>query len=167
MPEAAIVAISYALDRHARLTPPTQAVMDAAIALWRADPTAWLMSSTGDNQRLGVTNARVMADYAVAQGVPRDRILEEDCSRNTWQNLAFSWRLAQTHGASRLVLVCYDLHAPRCALAARKQDLPHSIVTATSTDTGHAHRKPWFSSRATIWLYEAGATLYGKLMGEV
>ncbi len=158
----AIVAISYALDAQARLTPPTQAVMDQAIALWRADPTAWLIPSTGDNQRLGVTNAHVMAEYAVAHSVPRERILEEDASSNTWQNLAYSWRLARVQGADRLVVVCYDLHARRCGLVARKQAIPHCIVTATARDTGRAARKPWFGSRASIAVYETLATVYGR-----
>lgn len=167
MGSAAIVAISYALDAQARLTPPTQAVMDRAIAVWRADPTTWLIPSTGDNQRLGVTNARVMAQYAVAQGVLRERILEEDGSSNTWQNLAYSWRLARAHGADCLVVVCYDLHARRCAMVARQQAIPHCIVTATTRDTGRAARKPWFASRASIAVYEALATMYGRATGRL
>ena len=167
MGRAAIVAVSYALDRRARLTPPTQAIMDRAIAEWRAQPDAWLIPSTGDNQRLGVTNARVMADYAVQNGVPRERILEEDRSSNTWQNLAYSWALAQAHGADRLIIVAYDLHAPRCRLVAEKQKLPFTLVTATSRETGYAARKPWFAHRALIWLYETLATLYGRLAGRL
>lgn len=167
MASAAIVAISYALDTQARLTPPTQAVMDRAIAVWRADPMAWLIASTGDNQRLGVTNARAMAEYASLQGVPRERLLEEDRSSNTWQNLAYSWGLARAHGADHLILVCYDLHARRCALVARKQAIPHRIVTATSSRTGRAARKPWFDSRASIAVYEALATVYGRVVGRL
>ncbi len=164
---SAIVAVSYALDSHARLTPPTQAVMDRAIALWRQRPDTWLIPSTGDNQRLGITNARVMADYAVAQGVPRAYILEEDRSSNTWQNLAYSWELARARDAAGLTIVTYDLHADRCARVARRQGIPHQIVTATSRETGRAHRKPWFASRASIWLYETFATLYGRLAGKL
>ncbi|MCW5849837.1 MAG: YdcF family protein [Anaerolineae bacterium] len=164
---AAIVAVSYALDRRARLTPPTQAVMDRAIAEWQVQPDAWLIPSTGDNQRLGVTNARVMADYAVQHGVPAEYILEEDRSSNTWQNLAYSWALAQAHGADRLIVVAYDLHARRCHLAAVKLELPFTLVPATSRATGYAARKPWFAHRALIWLYETLATVYGRLTGRL
>lgn len=167
MGSPAIVAVSYALDAQARLTPPTQAVMDRAIAVWRADPTAWLIVSTGDNQRLGVTNAHVMAEYAALQGVPRARLLEEDRSSNTWQNLAYSWGLARAIGADHLILVCYDLHARRCALVARRQALPHRIVTATSPRTGRAARKPWFDSRTSIAIYEALAMVYGRVTGRL
>ena len=167
MGRAAIVAVSYALDRHARLTPPTQAVMDRAIAEWRAQPDAWLIPSTGDNQRLGVTNARVMADYAVHHGVSVECILEEDRSSNTWQNLAYSWGLAQAHGADRLIIVAYDLHEWRCRLVAVKQKLPFTLVTATSRATGYAARKPWFAHRGLIWLYETLATIYGRLTGRL
>ncbi len=167
MGRLAIVAVSYALDRRARLTPPTQAVMDRAVAAWHAQPDAWLIPSTGDNQRLGVTNARVMADYAVQHGVPRACILEEDRSSNTWQNLAYSWTLAQAHGGDRLLIVAYDLHARRCQLVAGRQRLPFSLVTATSRTTGYAARKPWFAHRGLIWLYETLATLYGRLTGKL
>lgn len=164
---AAIVAVSYALDARANLTPPTRAVMDRAIQMWRVAPDAWLIPSTGDNQRLGVTNARVMADYAAAQGVPRARILEEDRSANTWQNLAYSWAMARAHGADHLVIVCYDLHARRCELVARRQGIPARIVIATSATTGMAARKPWFASRATIAVYEALAVIFGRLTGRL
>ncbi len=161
----AIVAVSYALQDASTLTPPTQAVMDRAGALWRARPTAWLIPSTGDNQRLGVTNAHVMAVYAVAQGVNLARVIEEDRSSNTWQNLAYSWELARAHGADFLTIVCYDLHVPRCALTAKRQRIPSVVVGATSRATGHAARKPWFSSRASIAVYEFGATVYSRLRG--
>ncbi|MFN8498453.1 MAG: YdcF family protein [Anaerolineae bacterium] len=162
-PPEAIVAVSYALQDAATLTPPTQAVMDRAIALWKEQPDAWLIPSTGDNQRLGVTNARVMAAYAIAQGVDGARIVAEDRSSNTWQNLAYSWAIARAHGADFLTIVCYDLHVPRCALTAKRQRIPCVVVGATSRATGRAARKPWFASRASIAAYEIGATLYGRL----
>ena len=159
----AIVAVSYALQDASTLTPPTQAVMDCAIALWRQRPDTWLIASTGDNQRLGVTNARVMADYAARHGVAAQCILEEDRSSNTWENLAYSWALARAHDADFLTIECYDLHVPRCALTAKRQRIPAVVVGATSRATGHAARKPWFSSRASIAAYEIGATVYGRL----
>jgi uncharacterized SAM-binding protein YcdF (DUF218 family) len=167
MAGVAIVAISYALDRRARLTPPTQAVMDTAIQTWREQPDAWLILSTGDNQRLGITNAHVMAEYAVRQGVLRDKILEEDQSSNTWENLAYSWRLAQTRGVTHLVIVAYDLHINRCRRVAQKQGIPHTLKPATSQTTGQAARKPWFSSRTTILLYEILASVYGRLRNKL
>ncbi len=166
-PAQAIVAVSYALQDATTLTPPTRAVMDRAIALWGEWPAAWLIPSTGDNQRLGVTNARVMADYAMRHGVDVTRILEEDRSSNTWENLAYSWALARSHGADYLTIVCYDLHVSRCALTAKRQRIPAVVVVATSCATGRAARKPWFSSRASITAYEIGAAVYGRLRGHL
>ena len=161
----ALVAISYALTAQRQLTPPTRAVMDAAIALWRQHPQAGLICSTGDNQRLGVTNARVMAAYARDAGVPPERILEEDQSSNTYENLWYSWELAQQHGVRALTLVTYDLHTRRCVLTARYLNIPVTWVSARSATTGMAHRKPWFATRTSILLYEVLATVYSRLRG--
>jgi len=39
--------------------------------------------STGDNQRLGVPNSRVMVEYAVGLGILRESLIEEDRSLST------------------------------------------------------------------------------------
>ena len=52
-------------------------------------------------------------------------------------------------------------------MVARQQAIPHCIVTATTRDMGRAARKPWFASRASIAVYEALATVYGRATGRL
>src|SRR5512138_991717 len=60
---------SYALKDRSLPTRPTQAEIELAFVWWKKFPEAMLIMSTGDNQRLGVNNAKVMADYAVSLGL--------------------------------------------------------------------------------------------------
>ena len=65
--------------------------------------------STGDNQRLGIPNSKVMADYAVSLGLPRESVLEEDRSLNTYQNLLYSMEIINKQNFSQPTLVTLDL----------------------------------------------------------
>src|SRR5215216_3320585 len=76
---------SYALKNKTTPTRPTRAQIELACEWWKKFPTSKLIMSTGDNQMLGITNAQVMANYAVSLGVPRQNVIEEGRSLNTHQ----------------------------------------------------------------------------------
>ena len=69
---------SYALKDSSLPTRPTRAQIKLAFEWWKKFPTAKLIMSTGDNQGLGITNSRVMAEYAISLGLPRENVIEED-----------------------------------------------------------------------------------------
>jgi uncharacterized SAM-binding protein YcdF (DUF218 family) len=48
----------------------------------------------------GIPEARRFAEVAIALGVDREKILIEDRSTNTGENLLFSWELLRAHGLS-------------------------------------------------------------------
>src|SRR5512138_229212 len=73
---------SYALKNASLPTRPTRAQIELAVEWWMKFPKTTLIMSTGDNQMLGITNAKVMADYAVSLGMPRQNVIEEDRSLN-------------------------------------------------------------------------------------
>src|SRR5574342_867920 len=81
---------SYALKDASLPTRPTRAQIELAFVWWKRFPQARLIMSTGDNQRLGIPNSRVMAEYAVSLGLPPGNVIEEDRSRNTYENLRYS-----------------------------------------------------------------------------
>ncbi len=81
---------SYALKDHATPTKPTKAQIELAADWWKRFPNSSLIMCTGDNQRLGLSNASVMADYAVELGVPPANVIEEDQSLNTYENLYYA-----------------------------------------------------------------------------
>ena len=72
-----------------------------------------LLTSGGQGQDEDLPEARAMADYLIAAGVPGDRILIEDKSRTTQENLRFSKALMQDRKTDYRALVVTNA-APRC-----------------------------------------------------
>lgn len=158
-----LIALSYGLDKNADLTPMTKAVVDKAVELWQKNPRAKIIMSTGDNQRLGVSNARKMAEYAQGRGVAQENIIEEARSKNTYENVKYSVGIAQKLGAKKPALVAYDLHMRRALLTFRKLKIPIGHISAVSERTVVGAGKYWQLNRLTMLVYELLATIYSHL----
>jgi len=160
-----LVVPSYALKDRSTPTRPTCAALELAADWWRRFQDAVIIVSTGDNQRLGVTNASVMAGYAARLGVPKDHIVQEGRSRNTFENLIFCREIAMSAGYLEPTLVTQDLYTRRAVAVARKigwSDL--SWVSAWSKGEPAAGYKYFQTySRLTIWSYEIAAMVYCRL----
>jgi uncharacterized SAM-binding protein YcdF (DUF218 family) len=160
---------SYALKSRSLPTRPTCAEIELAVAWWQKFPHAKLILSTGDNQFLGVTNARVMADYAAQLGVPRDHLIEEDRSKNTWENLRYSMDIIARERLSQPTLVTLDLYTRRAVATAKKMGWGEfywlSVFSPGEPAYGYKFLQTY--SRATILAYEMAAMGYSKLRGWV
>jgi len=158
---------SYALVSRTVPTRPTRAQIELAAEWWRRFPSACVIMSTGDNQGLGITNAKVMADYAVRLGVPRNHIIEEERSLTTLQNLRQSWAIAQQRSCRQPTLVTLDLYTRRAVATARKNGW-HDFYWLSAFAQGEpAHGYKWLQthSRTTILCYEVGALLLSRALG--
>lgn len=90
-----------------------------------------LVTSGGRGPDEPVAEAQAMAEFLVAEGVPDERILIEDRSRNTEENLANTAELLAARGVSGPVAaVTSDFHAFRAALLMRRLGLPGYSVGA-------------------------------------
>ena len=123
--------------------------------------------STGDNQKLGVSNAIVMANYAVGLGIPRNKIILEDESLNTYENLFYSFTVIQKLKCKKPTLVCFDLHARRVVATAKQLGLRNFYwISANSKgEPGFGPKHFQTSNRFVIFLYEVLAFIYSKLVG--
>ncbi|MFT3894844.1 MAG: YdcF family protein [Anaerolineales bacterium] len=160
---------SYALRSRTLPTRPTRTQIELAFTWWKRFPSAKLIMSTGDNQMLGVTNAKVMADYAVSLGVPRENIIEEDRSWNTYTNLLYSMEIIQTQKLGTPTLVTLDLYTRRAVATARKmgwQDF-HWLSVFSKGEPAYGYKWIQTHSRATLFCYEFGALILSKLVGWV
>jgi uncharacterized SAM-binding protein YcdF (DUF218 family) len=160
---------SYALKNHTQPTRPTRAQIELAYSWWRKFPQAKLILSTGDNQRMGITNAKVMADYAASLGVPRANLIEEDQSRDTYQNLAHSWEIIKQEGFEQPTLVTHAFYTRRASATARKMGWGNYywLSAYSKGESGYGHKWLQTHSRMTILLYEILAMVYSKAVGWV
>jgi uncharacterized SAM-binding protein YcdF (DUF218 family) len=83
--------------------------------------------------------AIVMADLAVARGVPRERVLTEPRALTTWQNLRRSSRLLRERGLRTVLVISTADHLPRARRIARFYGLDdaHTGYLACDRDLPH------------------------------
>ena len=98
----------------------------------RADDARPLMivsGGKGDDER--VPEAHAMASYLIDRGFPADRLLVEDRSRNTEENLVFSKTIIdELRPGTRATIVTSDFHAFRTALLARRLGIRGQVTGA-------------------------------------
>lgn len=97
------------------LTPLLRMRVDKAIEVYRKDPTPpVLVPSGGQGDDESISEAEAMARYLRAKGIPEDRILLEDRSTSTMENLKFSQELIESRpGRHYTALVTNNYHVFR------------------------------------------------------
>jgi uncharacterized SAM-binding protein YcdF (DUF218 family) len=160
---------SYALKDCFTPTKPTIAEIKLAVEWWQRFPHASLIMCTGDNQRLGVTNASVMAAYAIRLGVPATHIIEEGQSLNTYENLYYAQKIIQERNFRQPTLVTLDLYTRRAVATAWKMGWKDFYWLSVYSKGEPAYGYKWFQthSRFTLYLYEILAMIYSKMVGWV
>jgi len=96
------------------------------------------------------SEARVIRDICMAEGVPGRAITEEDRSTNTVENLTFAQQVMGDIGVTEAVIVTDRYHARRARLIARHLGLP--AISDCPAPAG----LPW-PKRLRYTLREAGA----------
>lgn len=119
-------------------------------------PEAVCIASGGQSGSEPVSEAQCIRDTLVSMGIAPERILLEDRSRSTEENLAFSARLIAERGLPTAVAVASDnFHQLRAAIWAQRSGLtPYSDGCAS----------PWFLT-AGYWARETAALLYMLVTG--
>jgi uncharacterized SAM-binding protein YcdF (DUF218 family) len=100
----------------------------------RARPAGFrpmLIVSGGQGADEPVPEASAMASYLTARGFPADRLLVEDRSRSTEENLVFSKAIMdEVRPGARATIVTSDFHAFRAALLARRFGIRGQVTGA-------------------------------------
>jgi uncharacterized SAM-binding protein YcdF (DUF218 family) len=92
-------------------------------------PMLIVSGGKGDDER--VPEAAAMASYLTARGFPPGRLLLEDQSRNTEENLVFSKAIMdEVRPGARATVVTSDFHAFRAALLARRLGIRGQVTGA-------------------------------------
>ena len=90
--------------------------LDTALAYLEDHPDMTVVVSGGKGDDEHVSEAQATYDYLVERGVDGERIVREDQSRNTWQNVNNTLALFRSGAAAdpdRVLLVSSDFHLTR------------------------------------------------------
>jgi len=99
--------------------------LDTAIHYLNANPDTKVIVSGGQGGNEIISEASGMRGYLINAGIAEDRILIEDRSSNTYENLIFSSRLLNPD-SDNVVIVTSNFHVFRALSIAKKQGY-HSI----------------------------------------
>ncbi|MFE0580780.1 YdcF family protein [Streptomyces sp. NPDC058874] len=99
------------------------------VQLARSGRPPVLLVSGGKGSDEKVAEARAMADWLIAEGVPAEHIVLEDRSTTTEENMLFSRQIMEAHDpAYRCVVVTNNFHAFRAAMMARKTGVNGQVL---------------------------------------
>lgn len=105
-----------------------------------------------------LTGAGLMRDFAVGLGAPAGVIILEDRSRTTFENIRFSFRVAEAAGLERLAILTDSHHLSRAAILAAYFGEPDiDLVAARGLQyQAFAIRAGATLREAAAWWYNAG-----------
>lgn len=115
-----------------RPSPGLRERLDGALELYREGYVPYLLVSGGLGEGKTSTEAAVMRNYLMEQGVPEEHILLEHRARDTYENLKFSREIMRENGLSRALVVSHDYHLARAIDIARRLEIDASPVGVTS-----------------------------------
>ncbi|MFR6334754.1 MAG: YdcF family protein [Oscillospiraceae bacterium] len=124
-----------------------------------ANPDALAVVSGGQGEGEDITEARAMADYLTAHGIDSARIVQEDQSRTTRENLENSFAILRARGyapADGVGIVTSEYHLCRAKRMARALGAEPVGIAAETTLP---------SMRINYFIREAFAAAYMQLAG--
>jgi SanA protein len=122
--------------------------MDAAIDLYKTGKVNKLLL-TGDNRFADYNEPAVMADYAMARGVPRQDLVLDYAGRRTYDSC---YRARAIFGVEKAVLVTQAFHLPRALFTCDRLGLD---TTGLVADRHRLLREPWYRLREVAALARA------------
>lgn len=130
--------------------------IEAAYDYLAAHPNAVCIASGGQSGSEPISEAQCIRDALAARGIDERRILMEDASRSTEENLAFSAALIREQGLSTSVAIASDnFHQCRASVWAERNGLTAYAFGCAS---------PWYLT-AGYWAREAAALVYMVITG--
>ncbi|MCL2372509.1 MAG: YdcF family protein [Defluviitaleaceae bacterium] len=120
-----VVIVLGAGVRGESVTRPLARRLDTAFYYWQRNQDAYIIVTGGLGSRATITEAEAMARYLERRGMPRSRILLEEYSTSTYENLKFAQQILNEHfqGGFEAVLVTNDFHIFRAVQTARSLGL--------------------------------------------
>ncbi len=109
--------------------------LEEAVRLYRQGLAPAIIVSGARGEDEEVAEAFAMRDYLIKQGIPGEKILTEDRSYNTYQNLANSQAVMAAQGYRKAIIVSNASHVYRTLVLARDLGLEASAAPAPMPDS--------------------------------
>lgn len=104
--------------------------LEEALKLYRQNYASTIIVSGARGPDEDISEAEAMRYYLIQNGIPADRIVIEDQSFNTYQNLANSKKLMRELGLEKAIIVSNASHIRRALILARNVGLEASAAAA-------------------------------------
>jgi len=106
--------------------------LNTAADYWSENPDAYIVVTGGLGNRATITEAEAMTRFLAGKGVSRDRILLEDQSTSTYENLVFAKAILDERfpDGFRAVLITNDFHIYRAVRTARQAGISAGHIGA-------------------------------------
>lgn len=108
--------------------------LEEAVRLYRQGLAPAIIVSGARGEDEEVAEAFAMRDYLIREGVPEERILTEDGSFNTYQNLANSRTVMAERGYRKALIVSNASHVRRTLVLARDLGMEAAAAPAPMPD---------------------------------
>jgi uncharacterized SAM-binding protein YcdF (DUF218 family) len=109
--------------------------LEEAVRLYRAGLAPAIIVSGARGEDEEVAEAFAMRDYLIKEGIPDERIVTEDTSFNTYQNLANSRAVMAERGYRKALIVSNASHVHRTLVLARDLGMEASAAPAPMPDS--------------------------------
>lgn len=153
-----ILVLGTPMREDGTISPLARARVLEAVRQYRAKAAPHILMSGGAAHN-SFSEARGMADFAQAQGVPAAALFIEDQSRNTIENAHFSYRVMQARGWESVLVVSSASHLRRAALILRYYPVAWKMQAAPWPREVSGWLRLW------IWSREVVYTSYVRIFG--
>lgn len=106
--------------------------LDTALDYLNKNESTKVVVSGGQGKGEDITEAKAMSDYLIKNGIKKERIILEDKSKNTNENLKFTAELIGSK-TGKIVIVSNDFHIYRAKCIAKK--MGYTNVSGASAKT--------------------------------
>jgi len=132
--------------------------LDTALDYLQEHPGMTIIVSGGQGPDEHVSEAACMADYLVEAGVNTERILVEDASHNTFQNMIYSAQLMQENDLDMeqgVLIVSNGFHLTRSRMLWDRVTGEGEHVSTLAAPSSHAPSRLWMYIREPLALVKS------------
>ena len=139
------------------ISPTLEARLDQTLLYFESNPDAMFVVCGGYGEDQTISEARAMADFLIAGGIPYEQIILEDLSTNTYENFSFALELLDEDfpdGFSSVVIT-NNFHIYRAGYLARHLGLePARLGAPTPFLAWHSTYMREFMAVFNTWLFQ-------------